>query len=309
MIEPKEAPSPSKVLVTGGSGDIGSAVVAQLRNSHALTILDRRPSKDHPDLPFLHVDLENSRMTASLVRGFDCVVHLAAIPDPFADPADQVFRVNMLSTFNLLEAARHNGIGRIVYGCSESASGFGIHNRAFRPDYFPIDERHRSIPHEAYGSSKYLSEILAQQYALAYDIEVISLRYAWAWGGRRNQDDWMAILRHGSGGGPKDWLGAWIAHADIAQGVGLAVRFQFAEPSSFFERFYLTARDNFTDLESLDLVTRQWPEDPPPIVKPDLYAANPRASLFDIAKAEHQLGFSPTVDLDDLRAQFRISRS
>ncbi len=297
-----------RILVTGGAGDIGSAVVAALRESHHVAILDRQPSADHPDLPLLKVDLENARMTASLVRGFDCLVHLAAIPDPYSDPGDVVFRVNLLATYNLLEAARANRIARVVYGCSESASGFGIHNRRFRPDYFPIDEHHPSLPHEAYGSSKFLGEILCRQYAFAYDIEAISLRYAWAWGGRRNRDGWFQILRKGSGGGEKDWLGAWIAHADIAQGARLACEYEFPDPAPRFERFYLTARDNFTDLNSLDLVTKHWPQNPPPIRKPGLYRQNPKASLFDLGRARRRLGFAPTVNVDDLRKQFGIER-
>ena len=297
-----------RILVAGGAGDIGSAVVAELKASHQVSILDRRPSPDHQELPLLKVDLENARMTASLMRGFDCLVHLAAIPDPFSDPGDVVFRVNMLATYNLLEAARANGVRRVVYGCSESASGFGIHNRRFRPQYLPIDERHPSLPHEAYGSSKLLGEILCRQYAHAYDIETISLRYAWAWGGRRNRDDWTRILREGSGGGEKDWLGAWIAHSDIARGARLACEYKFPGPGPRFERFYLTARDNFTDLDSLDLVAKHWPQDPPPIRKPGLYRENPRASLFDLGRARRLLGFEPGVGIGDLRAQLGIER-
>lgn len=297
-----------RILVAGGSGDIGAAVVSALKGRHSVSILDRRPSEDHPELGLLKVDLENARMTASLVRGFDCLVHLAAIPDPFSDPGDVVFRVNLQATYNLLEAARSNRIARVVYGCSESASGFGIHNRRFKPDYFPIDESHPSLPHEAYGSSKLLGEILGRQYALAYDIEFISLRYAWAWGGRRNREDWFRILRHGSGGGEKDWLGAWIAHADIAQAALLACEYQFPDPPPRFESFYLTARDNFTDLDSLDLVAKHWPQDPPRVRKPGLYRKNPRASLFDISKARRLLGYAPTTGVGELREQFGIER-
>ena len=297
-----------KILVAGGAGDIGSAVVGALKEIHDVAILDLNQSRDHPELPLLKVDLESSRMTASLVRGFDCLVHLAAIPDPYSDPGSVVFRVNLQATFNLLEAVRANGIGRVVYGCSESASGFGIHNRRFRPDYLPIDENHYSLPHEAYGSSKYLGEVLGRQYACAYDIEFISLRYAWAWGGRRNRDSWFQILRHGSGGGEKDWLGAWIAHEDIALGARLACEYQFPGPPPWFESFYLTAEDNFTDLASLDLVGKQWPQDPPPVRKPGLYRRNPKASLFDISKARRLLGYEPRVRVEDLREKFGIER-
>ena len=174
--------------MTGGAGDIGTTVVTEIREQHAVTILDRQASTHHQDLPFIKLDLENASETVSAVQGFDVVVHLAAIPDPFSDPDDVVFRLNCLSIFNLLEAVRMNGIRRIVYGCSESASGLGIHNRMYQPEYLPIDEEHPSWPHEGYSLSKYFGEVMCEEYSRAYDIEGISLRYAWVWGGARNQD-------------------------------------------------------------------------------------------------------------------------
>ena len=298
-----------RVLVTGGSGDIGGGVVEVLRRGHDVTVLDRRASRRHPDLPFVEVDLEDSEATASAVRAFDVVVHLAAIPDPFSDPGDLVLRVNLLCTFNLLEAMRANRIRRVVYGCSESASGFGIHNTALRPCYLPIDERHPCWPHEAYSLSKYFGETICRQYARAYDIEAISLRYAWVWGGERNRESWVPIIERGSQGGDKDWLGAWIAVDDVAQACKLACEFEFRGPKPHFEAFYLTARDNFTALDTLELVGRNWPENPPPVRTPELYSANPRASVFDISKAQRLLGYRPSVTVADLAEKLGIRQT
>lgn len=298
-----------KLLVTGGAGDIGTTVVTEIREQHDVTILDRRASTHHPDLPFIKIDLENASETASVVQGFDVVVHLAAIPDPFSDPDDVVFRLNCLSTFNLLEAVRAHGIRRIVFGCSESASGLGIHNRLYQPEYLPIDEEHPSWPHEGYSLSKYFGEVMCEEYSRAYDIEGISLRYAWVWGGARNQDQWMQLLaQEADTGGEKDWLGAWIAVEDVAQGIRLACDFQFTDQAPRFERFYLTARDNFTGNDTLHLVHERWPNQPPPIRKPELYVDNPKASVFDYSKATQMLGYTPSVNADALRDKFGIPR-
>ena len=297
-----------KLLVTGGAGDIGGKVVAELRSRHDVTILDRRPSDRHPDLPLLEVNLEDPLQTKSSVRGFDAVVHLAAIPDPVSDPPDIVFRVNTMATFNLLEAVLANRIRRVVYGCSESASGFGIHNTVLKPLRIPIDERQPSWPHEAYSLSKYFGEVICEQYSRAYGIEVISLRYAWVWGGARNRPAWSKVIAEGSRGGQKDWLGAWIAVDDVAQAAGLACEFQFSDQEPRFEAFYLTARENFTELATLELLNQSWPDDPPPISNPDLYKSNPKASAFDISKAQRLLGYEPSVTIDDLAKRFEIER-
>jgi len=296
------------ILVTGGGGDIGGEVVSNLCETHSVSILDVQKSPRHSDLPFLEVDLMDANKVKSLVRGFDVVVHLAAIPDPFSDPAELVFRVNCMAIFNILEAIRANNIPRIVYGCSESASGFGIRNRSYKPRYLPIDEEHPSWPHESYGMSKYFGELMCQQYSMAYDLEAISLRYAWAWGGGRNISSWKSILERGSGGGDKDWLGAWVATSDIAQSILKSCEFEFSDGQSLFERFYVTARDNFTDLTTLELIDLNWPDDPPKVLQPELFEVNPKASLFDYRKATRMLGYVPTVDLDVLRERLGVNR-
>ena len=56
--------------------------------------------------------------------------------------------------------------------------------------------------------------------------------------------------------------------ADIAQAARLACEYEFPGPPPRFESFYLTARENFTDLDSLELVGKHWPQDPPPLRKP-----------------------------------------
>jgi len=58
----------------------------------------------------------------------------------FRDPPEVVIGENTQSSFNVFEAAWRNGIPRVIYGCSDSSTGFGIHNAVLRPHYIPIDE-------------------------------------------------------------------------------------------------------------------------------------------------------------------------
>lgn len=136
-----------RILVTGGSGLVGRYVVEGLAQAHDVEILDlRRPVKSQ--MPYHAVDLLDHASVNDSVRGFDVVVHLAGIPHPLDDPAQRVFRVNTLGTFNLLEACAANGIRRFIFISSESVLGFTFSTARMWPEYFPIDELHPLRPQD-----------------------------------------------------------------------------------------------------------------------------------------------------------------
>jgi UDP-glucose 4-epimerase len=279
-----------KILITGGAGQIGSYVVQRMKDKRDITILDVRPSPYYPQVPLLKVDLLDADQVKKVVSGFDVVVHLAAIPHPFNDPGDKVLSVNMVSTYNLLEAMKTNGVRRMIYCCSESASGWGIHHVNYKPQYIPIDEKHPDWPHEAYSFSKNFSEVMCREFSRAYKLETVSLRYAWVWfdGVREAAEKFIA-----AGGGDTDaWFGAHILPEDVAQAIDLSIDYKIKNSEFPFEAFYLTAEETFSLYESLDLMKKIFGT-VPPITRPDYFSRNPRATLFDIAKAKSQLGFKP----------------
>jgi nucleoside-diphosphate-sugar epimerase len=291
-----------KVVVTGGAGQIGSYVVDRLKGKHEVTILDVRPSAAFPEVPVLKVDLLDREQTLTKVKGFDAVVHLAAIPNPFSDPGDRVLSVNVTSTYNLMEAIKANHISRIVYCCSESSSGWGIHHVNYKPQYIPIDEAHPSWPHESYSLSKYFSEEICREYSRAYKIEAISLRYAWVWleATRSAAEKFLA-----AGGGDLDcWFGAHILPEDVAQAVEHSLSYSITNRELPFEMFYLTAGETFCKLDSLEQVKRIFGT-VPTIKKPGYFEGDPRATLFDISKAKTQLGFKPEFSWRDYNSPRR----
>lgn len=261
-----------KVLITGGSGNIGNYVIKELLSEHKLTILDLKKSSKYPDLPWENVNLLDAEATKKYVKGFDVIIHLAAIPNPFNDPGERVLSVNVTSTYNLMEAVRYNKISRVVLGCSESASGFGIHEVSHRPLYFPIDEKHPSWPHESYSLSKYFSEIMCEEYSRAYGIETISLRYAWVWL-ERDRKSIESILKKRNVD-PKNWFGAYILPEDVAQGIRLALKYKFGIKPPF-ESFYLTAEDTFQNIDSCKLIHKLFHKNTPPIKNREYFEKNP----------------------------------
>src|SRR3954451_5795991 len=106
------------VLVTGGSGFIGSHVVDRLLAAgHRPRIFDMRPSPYHPEIECVTADLEDLDALCAALDGCDAVIHLAASADVnevLADPLEAERR-NARGTISVLEAARRAGTGRVVY--------------------------------------------------------------------------------------------------------------------------------------------------------------------------------------------------
>jgi nucleoside-diphosphate-sugar epimerase len=119
-----------RVVVTGGSGKLGTACVRELvEHGYDVFNADIAPPREQL-CPHVKVDLEEMGQALELLsqvddryHGVDAVVHLAAIPAPGLRPNASLFRVNTLSTFNVFEAARHLGIRNVVWASSETVLG------------------------------------------------------------------------------------------------------------------------------------------------------------------------------------------
>ena len=111
-----------RVLVTGGSGLVGRYVVEGLADRHDVEVLDIRPPQ--AKVPRFHrTDILDIDSLAKTITGYDAVVHLAGIPHPLNHPAETVYRVNTVGTFNVLEASARNGVPRFLFLSSESTLG------------------------------------------------------------------------------------------------------------------------------------------------------------------------------------------
>jgi nucleoside-diphosphate-sugar epimerase len=284
-----------RVLVTGGSGLVGGYVVEELLGRYDVTILDMKPSSRHPDLPLVRADLLDMEQTIAKVTGFDAVIHLAAIPNPHNDPGDRVLGVNTVSTYNVLEAVRRNGIPRIVYACSESASGFGIHLVSHKPEYLPIDEMHPSWPHEAYSISKYFGEVMCREYSRAYGIEAISLRYGWVWFGK-DREGLSEMLRN-IAASPDNWFGGYVFAEDVAQACRLSLAYEMGVDAKF-DSFYILAADTYLGIDSMEQIRLLYGANPPKI-DAAYFERDSKASFFDIGKAKEKLGYKPSRSWHD----------
>ena len=104
-----------KVLVTGGSGRAGKYVIKDLlENGHSVVnadMINGYLEDRNPELSFKKIDFTDYGQTVFATENCDAIIHLAAIPNPGVIPNQEVFRVNMLSTFNILEVAEYESDG------------------------------------------------------------------------------------------------------------------------------------------------------------------------------------------------------
>ena len=286
------------VAITGGSGAIGTFVCDEFAEAgHAVTCVDRVSPK--LDVPYREVDLCVLDDARRALDGFDQIVHLAAIPDPFNDPIERVMSVNMVSTLNVFETARRNGTQRVLLASSESATGFGIHETPHRPEYVPIDEEHPCWPHEGYSFTKYFGERMGENYARAYGLEVIALRWTCVWI-KRIESAIARILDAAARQAIPDlgdpWYGGNIAPRDLARGFLASAQWDFPAARQLkFDTFMLSARDTFYAIPTLEIL-KDIHGGLPPVRDQEYFEQNPFASVFDMRKAERVLGWRPELD-------------
>ena len=106
----------------------------------------------------------------------DAVVHFAAIPRLLLKPDNEVYRVNVIGTYNVIEAALKLGIKKVIIASSETTYGvcFAEGHKDFHR--FPLDEDYDVDPMDSYALSKVNNEQTARAFAARFDADVYALR-------------------------------------------------------------------------------------------------------------------------------------
>src|SRR5260221_13097817 len=141
------------ILVTGGGGHLGAAVMRELGKRSRPVAFDLKPPVK-ADAPFIQGSVLVLAYLEPAMRGVDAVIHVAAIPNPRDRPPEVVFETNVRGTWNTFHAAARPGIKKAVLISSESAPGLCYPKAEFPPDYLPIDEAYPLRPAEVSGLSK-----------------------------------------------------------------------------------------------------------------------------------------------------------
>lgn len=163
-------PAPRTVLLTGAAGGLGTLMRGLLpAYGYELRLLDVRPVEGEPDA--ITADLADRAALREAVRGVDAIVHLAGIS--LESSFDKILKANVEGTYHLYEAAREEGVGRVVFASSNHAVGFTPRPQGDDP-LIPVDTPRR--PDTFYGLSKSFGEDLAQLYWDRHGLETVSVR-------------------------------------------------------------------------------------------------------------------------------------
>jgi UDP-N-acetylglucosamine 4-epimerase len=188
----------SRVLVTGGAGFIGSNLCESLlsQDNHVVC-LDNFSTGfkenldgfyDNPHFTLIEGDIRQLDICQQAVKGCDYVLHQAAlgsVPRSLKDPCTSI-DVNIGGFTNMLWACVQEGVSRFVYAASSST--YGDHPA------LPKQEHIIGKPLSPYAITKYVNELIAENFSKSYGIETIGLRYFNVYGRRQNPNGAYAAV-------------------------------------------------------------------------------------------------------------------
>jgi UDP-glucose 4-epimerase len=291
-----------KVLVTGGAGFIGSNLVKRLiEDGNSVTVIDNFISGHRTNLepfPSVHVfegDVRDKSVVEEAMHGVEVVFHLAAsvgskrsIDHPLIDA-----EINVLGTLQILEAARKEGVCKIV--TSSSAAIFGeLKTMAIKEDH-PVE------PDSPYGCTKLCEEKLCLTYAKLYSIEAICLRYFNVYGPNQRLDSYgnaipIFVFRmlhrepiriFGNGEQTRDFV-----HVDDV----VQANIKAAEATGISGAYNIASGKSVTINHLVKMITKGHPES-----KIEYGIERPgdvRHSLADISLSHQKIGYKPTIELE-----------
>lgn len=227
--------APPRVLVTGMSGLIGSALRARLDGRVPLRALNRR---DLPGVPCHRGDIADLGAIEPAFREIDVVVHLAAAAGG-AVPWESIQRDNLAGTYNVFEAARRAGVKRVIFASSgATVTGYErdepyaslVAGRYAGLARWPMLTHETPVrPAALYGVSKVYGEALGRQYADDHGLSVLCIRI-----GRVKAEDKPTT--------PRDFS-VWLSQRDCVQ---MLERAMAAPPELSFGIFFATSDNRWS---------------------------------------------------------------
>jgi len=308
------------VLVTGGAGFIGSALVRGLLAEPGIekvVVVDslltghRRNLTEVADrIEFHRSDIRNLAAVEEVCRGIDVVFHQAAIPSvprSIKEP-ELSHSVNVNGTFNVLLAAHRQGVRRVVYAASSSAYG--------DTETLPKSEDLSPNPKSPYAVQKLVGEHYARTFFDNYRLETVSLRYFNVFGPRQDPASpysgvislfcKSALQKHaptifGDGEQTRDFT-----YIDNIVRLNLLAAVSPRAPRHTYNGGVggrITLNDLWAQLQQIEGLDLPASYSPP-------RAGDVRDSQADLTAARRDLGYEPTVDLNEgLRRTLQWYRS
>lgn len=314
-----------KWLITGGCGFLGTSLIRRLGQEagHSVRVLDNLSVGGREDLAgvcdFREVsttglsameavsaglscelvvgDIQDAELALACTRGAEVIVHFAAntgVPNSVADPRVDYMN-NVLGTFNYLEAARLNSVGRFVFASSGAPAG------EVEP---PIHEEMAPHPVSPYGASKLAGEGYCSAYFKSFGVNTVALRFGNVYGpGSGHKSSVVAkFIRQALNGETLEIYGDgkqtrdFIYIDDLIEAVILAA----TKPHIGGETFQIATNRETTLDEMVELLLTAFDE--AGIARPKIIKGAPRLgdvkrNFSDTTKARAVLGWSVRVEL------------
>jgi len=271
----------SRIVVTGGSGKLGRAVVADL-TEHGNEVINVDVAADRSALK---IDLTDYGQTVEALAGIDdrydkvdAVVHLAAIPAPGITANAATFHHNITATYNVFAAAKAAGITNVVWASSETVLGLPFETP---PPYLPVDEEYPARPESRYSLAKHLEEAMAAQFCRWNpQLKMVGLRFS----NVMEPGDYAEFPSFDDDARKRHWnLWGYIDARDGAQAVRKALAYQ----ATGVEIFIIANADTVMSRSSASLAAEVFPSVK---ITKDL---GEHETLLSIDKARRLLGYEP----------------
>lgn len=298
-----------KIGITGAAGGLGRRATEVLSENHELilidnvnpaqaTVFDGKPptfrslKPFEPTWPYKQVDVTSLDDVVAALAGVDVVVHLAGWPTGSWSDALSTMQTNVMGTFIVYEAARRQGVRRVLNASSINAFGsiyWRVQESAPIRSRLPLIEDEPRVPEDPYSLSKAITEDIGWAYRRAFGIEAVNLRFAAVW----RESQYEEAMQNGL---PKsqswaDDLWGWVHVRDWMQCIAAAAG--VADPTS--EPITVGAPDTKAPEDTLDLIREFRPE-----FQHELREPLPgRSPLLSITRARSFLGYQPSHTLAD----------
>lgn len=291
-----------RILFTGGSGKAGKHVVPYLlARGHRVVNADLVPLGCE-GVDNLTVDITDSGQVFNALTSyanfdeldpgtgvpkFDAIVHFAAIPRIMIKPDNETYRINTMSTYNVLEAAVKLGIKKVIFASSETTYGVCFADGERMPEYIPLDEEHPVVPEDSYAMSKVVNEITAKSFHQRSGFDIYGIRinnviepheYA------QNFPDYVA--------NPDTRRRNFFAYID-ARDLGQMVDLMLHKDGLGFQIFNAANEGHSVDLSTSEIIKRYYQG------VPQRCDMDEDETFFSIQKAKDMLGFAPAHNWRD----------
>jgi UDP-glucose 4-epimerase len=292
-----------RVLVTGGAGFVGATLVRRLvGGGHTVRVFDNYSTGDASylagvDAELVEGDIRDAAELDTALAGLDAVIHLAAAGSVVMSVQDPVtnFDVNVVGTFQVLDAARRAGVERTV----QASTGGALIGDAAPP----VSELSLPKPISPYGASKLAGEGYAYAFAQAYGLRTVALRFANVYGpwSARKQGAMTLFFRaihagepiviYGDGSSSRDYT-----HVDdIARALELALERDV--PGGTVLHIASGVETTVAELARLCSAAAGVPDHPVEYRPKRAGEVNRNFAAYDLA--EQMLGYRPSISRED----------